>query len=112
MAVVEPGAGLVFRYADPENFWAVTAADGEWAVLRATDGRVDVAGTIPMAPTDGTTLSVSQTEQRLQIFVDGDVGLELLDRTHASQRRSGLITPADGSGAARFDRFFVGDLPA
>ena len=28
MTVVEEGAGLVFRYLDPENYWSVTANPG------------------------------------------------------------------------------------
>jgi hypothetical protein len=109
---VEAGAGIVFRYQDPDNFWSLTAApdDGMWVATRVVDGAPTVVAEIPAATTDGTTVTVAQRGAELQVLIEGVEAIRVTDSALISQRSSGLIAPAGGE-AARFDRFYVGDMP-
>jgi len=110
---VEEGAGLVFRYRDADNFWSLTASpgNGTWIATRVVDGQPTVVAEIPATTADGTTVTVAQRGPELQILVEGVEAIRVTDPALVSQRSSGLIAPGDGDGSARFDRFYVGNMP-
>jgi len=114
LTVVEEGAGIVFRFRDRDNYWAMTASPsvGIWTVTRVLDGQATVAAEVPGVTADGTTVTVAQRGAELQILVEGVEALRVTDEALQGQARSGLIAPADGDGTARFDRFYVGNMPA
>ncbi len=114
LMVVEPGAGLVFRYRDPQNYWSMTADPevGSWIVSRVAAGQVSVIAEVAGATADGTAIGVAQRGPELQVLVDGQERTRITDPTLSGQARSGLISPAGSTGAARWDRFYVGDIAA
>jgi hypothetical protein len=110
---IEPGAGLVFRYLGPEDYWAlVVGADGEtWDVLEVAGGRLAFSQAIRVTPRDGVTVAVSQRPEQVRVHFDGQFVAEIPE-PGGSSTRSGLLAPVDGDGTARWDRFFVGELPS
>lgn len=112
MMVVESGAGIVFRYRDPQNYWAMTADPevGSWIITRVADGQDSVIAEVAGATADGTAIGVAQRGPELQILVDGQERTRITDPTLSGQARSGLISPAGAAGDARWDRFYVGNI--
>lgn len=113
LTVVEEGAGIVFRYQDPDDYWSMTAKPsvGIWTVTRVVEGEPTVVAEIPATTADGTTVTVAQRRDELQILVDGIEAIRVTDPALRAQRLSGLITAPGSDGSARFDRFYVGAMP-
>jgi hypothetical protein len=109
MTVVEEGAGLVFRYLDPENYWSVTAnpSAGSWSATRVLDGEPELVGEFPCQTSDGTTVSVTQSGAALRFLIEGQECLTLNDGALSDQLQGGLIAAPDSSGDARWNRFLV-----
>ena len=110
MTVVEEGAGLVFRYLDPENYWSITANPGvgTWTVNRTIDGDTESAGELLSGPTaDDTTVSVEQKGSNLRFMLDGTEYLALTDGALADQLQGGMIAAGTTAGEARWNRFLV-----
>jgi hypothetical protein len=112
MTVVEPGAGIVFRYRDPQNLWTMTAdpENGGWLISKVIDGQRSRVAEIPGRTADATAIGVAQRGDELQVLIDGQEVRRVTGSELAGQPRSGLIAPADSDGSARFDRFYVGDI--
>ena len=113
MATPEQGAGLVFRYQDPSNYWAVTTSTslGTWAVTRTVDGEAEAVAELNAPVTAGTTITVILTGTQVRFLVDSVDTLSLDDSTFAGVRQAGLIAPADSPLEARWDRFLTMDQP-
>lgn len=109
MPVVEGGAGLVFRYAGPANYWSIVAdpTSGTWSVFKTIEGETDLVSDITASTDDGVTVSTIQQDQGLRILIDGEDVLLIEDRALGEALRGGLIASPDGEGAARWDRFLV-----
>jgi hypothetical protein len=109
MTVVEEGAGLVFRYLDPENYWSVTAnpGAGSWTATRVLDGQPEFVGEIPCQTSDGTTISVTQSGPAVRFLVEGTECLTVNDGSLSEQLQGGLIASASSTGVARWNRFLV-----
>lgn len=109
MTVVEEGAGLVFRYLDPENYWSVTANPGvgSWSVNRVIDGETEAVGEAPGPTEDGITVSVTQDGSTVRILLEGDEYLSFTDGALSEQLQGGIIASAGTTGDARWDRFLV-----
>lgn len=74
MASVERAAGLVFRYENPFNYWAMTAAPGggTWTISQVSRGETVVVGTLgPTRVDDNTTIAVRSDEDSMDFFVNG-----------------------------------------
>ena len=103
------GAGLVFRYVDPENFWAVAAVPefGTWHLLRVVDGAGSDAplAVIPAPTTDQTRIGVRAVGERIEVLVDGEPVEERSDGTHRDAMRWGIMMKGPETTAARFDDF-------
>ena len=109
----EDGAGLVFRYRNPRNFWSVTAdEDGaSWTVTKVIDGQIALTETVPAPSGDGSTIAVSQRPARLLFLVEGVIKHQINDTGLSEESTSGLIALPGTGDDARWDRFFVGNLP-
>lgn len=113
LMVVEPGAGIVFRYEDRRNHWEMTAEPGRgvWVITLVEDGEATVMAEAPGPVGDGTTVTVAQRGAELQVLIEGEESVRVNDPALQGQARSGLVSPADGSGEARWDRFYIGNMP-
>ncbi len=103
---VAPNAGLVFRYQDPSNYWAILAqvdlarpihdliVAGTWDIVRAVGGvttRVASFGVLACC-TNGTNLSVSTQPNGTMLFSrEGIVAASLHDTTLARARGAGVV---------------------
>lgn len=114
LSVVEAGAGLVFRYADPSNYWAVIASPDlqSLSLMRVEDGFVAEAGTVDRPVTDGLTVAASTRPATIQVFVEGKLALQVAEPVAPGRTGSGLIGPPGSEGDGRWDRMLVGDLPS
>ena len=109
MPVVEEGAGLVFRYLDPQNYWSVTANPGvgSWTLNRVIDGETELVSEVPAPTNDGVTVSVTQDGSVVRVLLEGVEYLNITDAALGDQLQGGLIAAPATSGDARWDRFLV-----
>lgn len=114
LSTVERDAGLLFRYRDPDNYWAVTANPGlgTWTVRRVLDGDGDRVGEMIAPAIDGTTVTVIQNGSNLRFLVDGDDYLSIDDGALMDDHLDGgLVAPPDARGLARWNRYLVMSNP-
>ncbi len=112
---VAPYAGLVFRYRDPANYWAVVAAPAysTWVIVRVADGQTTQMGNTGLVSTgDGTTVGARMRGATVDILVDGKIMTTVASPPSPGADKVGLT--ADGADAthARFDDFSVVPEPA
>lgn len=108
VADVEAGAGLVFAYRDPADYWAVEAEPyyGTWNILQVQAGTVHGRGNAGETPTvDGTVVSVTLRAAKATVDIDGRSVRTLSDSTLAAGRAAGLTARGSGATSARFDDF-------
>ena len=111
--VVEPGAGIAFRFQDADNHWSLTAAPsrGVWELRKVLRGESVLIAEAAGPVADGTTVTVAQRGAELQVLLDGVEAIRISDPALQDQARSGLVAGADSAGEARWDRFYVGSMP-
>lgn len=105
MAETAGGAGLLFRYSNPFNHWALIGAPkfATWTLQRVVDGeRTDIASISPAAVEAGTTVAVSDDGETIRVFIDGVEVASERDVRLARETKVGLIA-SDGDSTARFD---------
>lgn len=109
MSTVEPGAGLVFRYVDPGNYWSVTTdpALGTWKVARVVDGKSELVTEFSAPSKGGTTITVTLNGPLLRFLVEAVEYFQISDQTFEGQLQAGLVSPPDSTGKARWDRFLT-----
>jgi hypothetical protein len=113
---VTSGAGVVFRYAGPRNFWYVSAAPqaATWRVVRVVDGEeteVETLGVVPVG--DGTTIGVVLEEGKVTIVVNGEPRSTIEDNLFSSEARVGLIAKGGGGSEARWSHVvYIGSTVA
>jgi cytoskeletal protein CcmA (bactofilin family) len=98
--------GLLARYIDPENHYAVVlTAAGTIELRRTAGGTTSVLASAPGAVTTGVwrSLRVTAVGESLKVYLDGQHVLEAVDAAHASGR-VGLLTQ---SASATFDDVLV-----
>lgn len=108
VATVTSDVGLVFRYRDPGNYWAVVAVPyyGTWAVVRVLDGRRSVLANTGLAPVgDGTIVAVHLQGATIEVAVNGRLTRALTDVALQSATSVGLTAGGQGAGRARFEDF-------
>ena len=104
------GAGVVFRFQDPFNYWAVVAAPsvGTWNLVRVENGESTVLGnTGPSAVADGTTVAARFDGDDIEVMVNGEVRLAAADGFLSDQGRVGLTVRGGDAAEARFDDVVV-----
>jgi hypothetical protein len=114
LSVMRNGAGLVFRFRDPQNYWIVVAAGeyGTWVVEKVIGGNVTSVGNIgvPVPVNNGTRIHIDQRGDSFQVWVDqsGNVSIpySFVDHQLVDARRAGVYALGSASGA-RFVDFVV-----
>jgi hypothetical protein len=109
LRVAATGAGLVFRYEDPRNYWAVTADTTTitWTVTQVIDGEATTAGQFSAPVFDGVTISVTQNVATVRFLVEGIEYYRVLDPTPDEVLRTGLVADGPLAVGAIWDRFLV-----
>lgn len=105
------GAGLVFRYVGPYNYWAVVAVPdvATWNVIKVVDGNQEVVGNTGQSPTaDGTTVAVRMEGDTIDVIINGRIRKTIVDDFQADAGKVGLTARGADSGDARFDDFVAG----
>lgn len=105
------GAGLVFRYVGPYNYWAVVAVPdvATWNVIKVVDGDQEVVGNTGQSPTaDGTTVGVRLRGDTIDVIVNGRIRKTVVDDFQVDAGKVGITTRGPDSGTARFDDFVAG----
>lgn len=110
LAHVAPGAGLVFGYRDPANYWYVAAvpAYASWEVVKVVGGSPHPVANTWLSPvSDGTTVAVSTAGHSIEIALDGVVTQVVTDPGPLGSGAAGMIETGPASAAARFAGFRV-----
>lgn len=111
VARVTARAGIVFRYHDPRNYWAVEAAPGfaTWGVVQVVDGHESVVGDTGLASTtDGTTVGVRMHGDSVEVVVDGRTAVVVATGPGSpGTDRVGLTVQGPDAAGARFADFAV-----
>lgn len=105
------GAGLVFRYVGPYNYWAIVAVPdvATWNIIKVVDGDQEVVGNTGQSPTiDGTTVAVRMQGDTIDLIVNGRVRKTVVDDFQANAGKVGITARGPDSGDARFDDFVAG----
>jgi hypothetical protein len=109
MTSVAPGAGLVFRYQDPQNYWRLVAFPRvlTWQIERVENGRTTfVANTGAFSRVeDGTTIGVRIQGENLDFLVDGKVRQSLRSHQGDLAGSTGLFASGRNADQARWDDF-------
>jgi hypothetical protein len=112
------GAGLVFRYRDESNYWALSAAprgvrpDGVWQVVKVIDGRPEIVGQFGKA-TPGAPARINVESSGDDLYVWGGALLHESPPKHfrdgalSAAPAAGLFLGSGASGDARFENFTV-----
>ncbi len=107
------GAGLVFRYRSPLDYWAVVAVPGyaTWAVIKVADGNEQVVADTGLSPVaDGTAVGVRTEGPAIDVILEQRVVRTITDDHLIDADKVGLTAqqlPGVDPGAARFDEFRV-----
>jgi hypothetical protein len=111
MPVVRSGSGIVFRYANPFNYWMVRAVRGvaSWQLLKVVDGKTAFVGNTGFSPTgDGTVVGVAtRADGAIAISFNGKVQSSFTDHDLADKRGVGVGAVGGGSSGAVFTEFTV-----
>ena len=105
------GAGLVFRYVGPYNYWAVVAVPdvATWNIIKVVDGDQEVIGNTGQSPTaDGTTVGVRLRGETIDVIVNGRIRKSIVDDFQVNAGKVGITARCPDSGDARFDDFVAG----
>ncbi|MBL8775650.1 MAG: hypothetical protein JNK12_06960 [Acidimicrobiales bacterium] len=105
------GAGLVFRYVGPYNYWAVVAVPdvATWNIIKVTDGNQEVVGNTGQSPTsDGSTVGVRLRGDTIDVIVNGRIRKTIVDDFQVDAGKVGITARGPESGDARFDDFVAG----
>jgi hypothetical protein len=108
---VTNGAGLVFRYIGPYNYWAVVAVPevATWNVIKVVDGDQEVVGNTGQSPTaDGTTVGVRLRGDTIEVIVNGRVRKTIVDDFQVDAGKVGITARGPASGDTRWDDFVAG----
>jgi len=106
VARVVNGAGLVFAYRSPLDYWAVVASPvyATWAVLQVADGRERVVADTGLSPlADGTAVAVSIDAGTVDVAVDGTVRRTVVAGGRPAAGAVGLTAAGPDGSQARFD---------
>ncbi len=105
------GAGLVFRYVGPYNYWAVVAVPdvATWNIIKVVEGDQEVIGNTGQSPTaDGSTVGVRLRGDTVDVIVNGRVRKTIVDDFQVDAGKVGITARGPDSGDARFDDFVAG----
>lgn len=107
------GAGLVFRYRNPFDYWAVVAvpAYATWAVVRVQGSQEEVVANTGLSPIDdGTRVAVRLDGDDIDIVLDTQVVRTITEAVVGTATKVGMTAqalPGIDAASARFDDFAV-----
>jgi hypothetical protein len=96
---VEPGWGLAFRVAGPDDLWAVVARPdrGTWSLVQIAAGElVETEDVLALPPVDGAVVAVDLAGPRIRVTVDG-VTAEVVDAPVSDAGDVGLLALPPGN---------------
>lgn len=108
-------SGLVFRFADKDNYWMVLAAPAGpgWNVKKVVDGEVTDVGNLGVArASDGTNIGVRLVGSEISILVEGRVRATFTDETHQFARRAGVTATGDDAVGSSWQHFLALSHPS
>lgn len=108
MARATQGAGIVFRYLDREDYWAVVDVPSyaTWAVFKVVHGhKISDGGTGISPVADGTRIGVRLQGSRVEILFGSRVWKTFVDTTLEGAPGVGIIAEGSTANAARFTDF-------
>lgn len=114
MAQVVEGAGLVFGYRSPFDYWTLQrGGDADWQVVKVEGGKGEVVRAIDGPTSPGTTLAVAGTpDGGLAVSFDGKAAVTVRDAAIADRTLVGLIAAGPKAHTAVFGRLEVSDVSA
>jgi hypothetical protein len=109
---IDQGGGLVWRYADPENYYVArfNPLEGNYRLYKVVAGkRVQLATSEDLKARAGEwhTLTVRMTGDRIECQLDGKTELEAKDGTLSKAGKVGLWTKADAQTS--FDQLVIAE---
>jgi len=102
------GAGVVFRYRDPADYWyvAATPAYASWAVVKVVGGHEEAVTTTGFSQVgDGTTVAVRFEGDEITVALDGAVKAQVSDGALSDAGGVGLTIRSPDAAKVRFDDF-------
>jgi hypothetical protein len=108
MTKIAAGNGIVFRYHDAFNFWALTAAPtfATWNLQKVVDGITTKVGNVGTTATaDGTVIRVRFQDDHIAVDVNGVEQTVFVDNTFVNERTVGILGVAEDTRPARWDNF-------
>lgn len=112
LSKVSHDAGVVFRYQDPSNYWAVVAAPyyGTWVLFKVLDGKEEVVATTGLSETsDGTTVGLRGDGDTIDVVVNERVTATVVDGALRTATKAGMT--AQGT-EPRFENFKADEGPS
>lgn len=110
VADVVAGAGLVFAYADPADYWALRAVPsyGTWNVVQVVGGTSRDMGNLGLVPiAGGTMVSATVTGDQVVIAIDGQVARTVTSPAPIGGQGAGITVSGSDARMARFEDFGV-----
>lgn len=110
MPSVKRGSGIVFRFKNTFNYWALTAApdSGTWSVSKVIAGKQTQLGSIGLTQVaDYTTIAVRFDETFMDFYVDGTKVAAMIDPDPIGGTYAGLIGLGPESADAQWTNFVV-----
>lgn len=107
VAQMADGAGVVIRFIDPDNHWALRAIPsfGGWQLVKVTNGEVTTVADVAGSTTSGVRVGLRNTANTVSVVVDGEVLASVEDATHTGVTQVGLTMKGPQTSLARFDDF-------
>ncbi|MGI8778458.1 MAG: hypothetical protein ACR2LJ_13995, partial [Acidimicrobiales bacterium] len=108
LSTAQTNAGMLFRYRNPTNYWAVLLVRefASWAVVHVVNGRqVVVANTGLSTTSDGTVVGVRLRGNDIDVALNGTVVKTITDATLKSATGIGITAMSPGPDLAHFDDF-------
>ena len=102
------GTGLVFRFRDIDNYWALTSnpAAGTWTLTLVVDGETVLSEAIGLTSVDpGARVSILAQGAEIQTFVNGEPLLRVVDPHFELATAVGIISTGSTDGS--FSDFFA-----
>ena len=104
---IENGAGIMFRYADPANYWSVVAARdfGTWNILKVVNGAAKFVGNTRVGLSPDGSLEIRLAGPSIRVVVNGQERAAIVDGALQQATGSGLVAADDETGQTEWRSF-------
>ncbi len=114
LGAVANGAGIVFRYQDPSNYWSLSAGVpyGTWGISKTLGGFTSYVGNtgLTLDPAGGT-VEVRLTDTLIKVLLGGKERQVVFDESLNRATKAGLYAYPTDAGTTRWRRFTVVGRP-